>query len=99
MFGRQVMAEVPNDALVFVKGDRAVFGLWYFHFALNQRPDLVVIAEELLHFDWYQETLQDTYPMLTVPGPFPWPQNVADANPARPKCHVQYIDHAEIECK
>lgn len=97
-FGRQVMAEVPNDALVFVKGDRAIFGLWYFHFALNQRPDLVVIAEELLHFDWYQETLQDAYPGLIVPGPFPWSQNVADANPARPVCYVQYEEQTEIDC-
>ncbi len=99
MFGRQVMAEVPPDALVFVKGDRAIFTSWYFHYALKQRPDLVIIAEDLLHFDWYQETLQETYPMLTVPSPFPWPQNVADANPTRPVCYVQYVEQMEIECR
>ena len=97
-FGRQVMSEVPKDALVFVKGDEAVFTVWYFHFALGERPDLAVIAEELLHFDWYQETLRDSYPGLAVPGPFPWAQNIADANPAHPVCRVQYADRAEIEC-
>lgn len=98
-FGRQVMTEVPKDALVFAKGDRAVFTIWYFHFALGQRPDLVVIAEELLHFDWYQETLRDTYPTLDIPGPLPWSQDVADANPSRPVCHVQYVDQTEINCE
>jgi hypothetical protein len=98
MFGRQVMADVPHDALVFVKGDRAIFTSWYFHFALKQRPDLIIIAEELLHFDWYQETLQDTYPMLTVPGPFPWVRTIEDANPNRPVCYVQYTYQAEIIC-
>jgi len=99
MFGRQVMTEVPHDALVFVKGDRAIFTSWYFHFALKQRPDLIIIAEELLHFDWYQETLQDTYPMLAVPGPFPWVRNIEDANQNRPVCYVQYAEQAEIDCK
>lgn len=97
-FGRQVMAEVPKEALVFVRGDRAVFTVWYFHFALRQRPDLAVVAEELLHFDWYLETLADTYPDLDVPGPLPWAQNVADANPSRPVCYVQYASQAEIVC-
>lgn len=98
MFGRQVMSQVPRDALVFVKGDQAVFAVWYFHFALDERPDLVVIAEELLHFDWYQETLQDAYPALDIPGPLPWPQNIADANPNRQPCHVQYTDRAGVVC-
>lgn len=92
------MAEVPREALVFVRGDRAVFTVWYFHFALRQRPDVAVIAEELLHFDWYLETLADTYPDLDVPGSMPWAQNVADANPNRPVCSVQYVGRTEVFC-
>ncbi|GAB4458776.1 MAG: hypothetical protein Kow0070_12910 [Anaerolineales bacterium] len=98
MFGRQVMAEVPKDALVFVKGDRAVFALWYFHFALGQRPDVVVVAEELLHFDWYLETLHAAYPSLAFPAPLPWAQSLAAVNPNRAPCFVQYLDSAVIEC-
>jgi hypothetical protein len=98
-WGTQVMTDVPNDALVFVKGDRAVFGLWYFHFALEQRSDLIIVAEELLHFDWYQETLRDTYPSLDIPAPFPWPHNIIDANPTRPVCHIRLSEQLEIECK
>jgi hypothetical protein len=97
-FGRQVMSEVPNDALIFARGDRAVFTLWYFHFALEQRPDVIVIAEELLHFDWYLETLHSTYPLLVIPAALPWPETIAAANPQRPVCYVQYTDQPEIEC-
>ncbi|HAV78790.1 MAG TPA: hypothetical protein DCX53_15680 [Anaerolineae bacterium] len=98
MFGRQVMSGVQPDALVFVKGDKAVFTLWYFHFALNQRPDIIVIAEDLLHFDWYRETLRNTYSSLELSDQYPWVQSIANANPARTTCHVRYTDRAEIKC-
>ena len=98
-FGEQVMTEIPKDALVFVKGDRALFTTWYYHFALQERTDLVVIAEELLHFDWYQETLHDNYPSLKIPTPFLWSQTITDANPYRPACYVQHAEQTEIDCK
>jgi hypothetical protein len=97
-FGRKVLSVVPENAMIFAKGDRAVFTLWYFHFALRERPDLAVMASDLLHFDWYQENLQSTYPSLVVPGPFPWPETMTLANPSRPTCYVQYSGQTEIDC-
>lgn len=97
-FGRQVLSEVPKEALVFAKGDRAVFTLWYFHFALGQRPDVTVIAEELLHFDWYVETLRATYPDLIIPSPLPWVETLTAANPERAPCFVKHADEVTIEC-
>ncbi len=97
-FGKEVLATAPKNAIIFAKGDEAVFALWYFHFALKERPDLIVIAEDLLHFDWYQETLQNTYPSLLVPGPFPWPQTLAGVNPSNPICYVQYSNITELQC-
>ena len=97
-FGGEVLASLPQNALVFAKGDQAVFALWYFHFALGERPDLTVFATDLLHFDWYQETLQVTYPALVVPGPFPWPETIVRANPTRAICYVQYSGHPEMDC-
>jgi hypothetical protein len=99
-FGREVLSAAPENALIFAKGDRTVFTLWYYHFALSERPDLAVMASDLLHFDWYQETLQSTYPSLAVTGPFPWPGTIAAANPLRPACYVQYEDEdqPEIQC-
>ena len=98
VFGREVLSTAPENALIFAKGDQAIFAVWYFHFALKERPDLIVIATDLLHFEWYQETLQSTYPLLVLPEPFPWPATIEAANPALPVCSVENTGVAEIEC-
>ncbi|MEW5939485.1 MAG: hypothetical protein AB1750_07480, partial [Chloroflexota bacterium] len=97
-FGRAVLAEAPRDALVFARGDEAVFALWYFHFALGERPDMVVIASDLLHHAWYQDMLRAAYPNLVVPGPFPFEETLRLSNPTRPACYVEYAGRAEVEC-
>ncbi|HSL28956.1 MAG TPA: DUF2723 domain-containing protein [Anaerolineales bacterium] len=97
-FGGEVLSGVPEDAIVFAEGDPAVFTLWYFHFALGERPDVAVLAEDLLHFDWYQETLRSTYPSLVIPGPFPWPETIAATNPSRAVCEVRYANQTELFC-
>jgi hypothetical protein len=90
------MAQMPEDTLVFVQGDQAIFSLWYFHYALGQRADIAVIASELLPFGWYQDTLKATYPSLAVPGPLP--DALISANPDRPVCIVEYDGQAQIRC-
>ena len=97
-FGRQVLSAAPGNALIFAEGDRAVFSLWYFHFALGERADVAIVAVDLLHFDWYQENLRATYPSLVVPGPFPWPETLASANPSRAVCYAGYSDRTELNC-
>jgi hypothetical protein len=97
-FGREVLSAAPQDAIIFARGDQAIFTLWYFHFALGERRDVSVIASDLLHFDWYQENLRSVYPSLDVPDPFPWPETITSANPLRAVCYVQYIDRTEMDC-
>ena len=98
-FVKEVLAVAPENAIVFAEGDKAIFSLWYFHFALDERPDLNVLATDLLHYDWYQEMLGRTYPTLVLPGPFPWTSSVIAANTTRDVCYVQYYDRAEILCE
>jgi hypothetical protein len=83
---------------VFAQGDPAIFSLWYYHYALHERTDIAVIAIELLQFDWYQETLKATYPSLSVPEPYPYPDTLIAANPNRPVCIVEYEGQANIRC-
>jgi hypothetical protein len=97
-FGRSVLSIAPANALVFAEGDEAVFTLWYFQYALRERPDLAIVASDLLGFEWYLQTLHTTYPDLSLPGPFPFAETVVEANPGRPVCHVQYIQVPEINC-
>lgn len=97
-FGEQIMAQAPANALVFVQGDSAIFSLWYFHYALHERPDIVVVAADLLSFDWYQDVIRSTYPRLILPGQFPWPIVLEVTNPERPACFVQYTGRTEMQC-
>jgi Protein of unknown function (DUF2723) len=97
-FGMLVMSQIPEDTIVFAQGDPAIFSLWYYHYALHQRTDIAVIAIELLQFDWYQETLKATYPSLSVPEPYPYPDTLIAANPNRPVCIVEYEGQANIRC-
>lgn len=97
-FGREVLAAAPRNAMVFAREDHSVFTLWYFHFALGERPDLAIVAADLLHFDWYVETLKAQYPALEISAPLPWPETIIHDNPARPFCYVEYIDRTAMDC-
>lgn len=97
-FGEEVLARAPANAIVFAVGDKAIFTMWYFHYALQQRTDLVVVATDLLHFDWYQKTLGTNYPDLKLPGPFSFAETVMAANPDHPVCRIQYDRVAVIDC-
>jgi hypothetical protein len=98
-FGREVLSQAPRDAIIFAKGDKAIFTMWYFHFALGERTDLAIVSTDLLHLDWYQQNLHATYPDLQLPGPFPFAETLAALNPDRPVCFIQYIEEAQIQCR
>ncbi len=98
-FVKEVFAIVPENAIVFAEGDQAISALWYFHFALEERTDLIVLATDLLHYDWYQEAMKRVYPSLVLPGPFPWASTVVVANPTRDICYIQYDIQEEIFCE
>jgi hypothetical protein len=89
-FGARFVQTVPAGALVFASQDPEIFALEYFHHALGQRPDVVIINEGLLPFDWYLNTLRDTYPALNLPTVRPPAAfDFSAANPARPICHPE----------
>jgi hypothetical protein len=88
-FGQEVMSTLPKDALVFAEGDQAVLTLWYFHHALHKRPDLTVVATDLLQNEWYQETLRHNYPRLNLPNEFfMFTQEIIARNPDRIVCRI-----------
>jgi hypothetical protein len=97
-FGEDVLLRAPINAIVFAKGDRAVFTLWYYQFTLQDRLDLLIVASDLLPFEWYQKTLRSTYPDLNLPDPAPFSETVVVANPERPVCYIQYIQSEAINC-
>lgn len=97
-FGAQIMKSAPQDAILFVESDPYVFGLWYFHFGLKQRPDLTVIAADLLHFDWYAQNLAKQYPGVNWPEGLPWQQTITDSNPGRSVCVINDAQEERMLC-
>jgi hypothetical protein len=98
-FGAEVLSVAPDNGILFARGDEAIFALWYFHFALHKRPDLVVIASDLLTFDWYRQNLRNTYPSLRLPEPSTYPSDVLAANPLQPICYVEWNDYTKMTCE
>lgn len=98
-FGKHILELSPVNAMIFTKDDQSTFSLWYFHFAENQRPDIKVISEGLLGFDWYRQSLRTTYSSLRIPeisnlAPF----HLIDQNPDRPFCFIEYPKTMKINC-
>lgn len=98
-FVKDVFTIAPENAILFAEGDQAIFSLWYFHFALEERSDLIVLATDLLNYDWYLESMRKRYTPLELPGSFHWPSTVIAANPSRDICYVEYANRTVIRCQ
>ena len=96
-FAQTVLADVPEDAILVTRGDEPTFSLWYFHYALGQRPDIALISDDLFLQPWYQDTLKTTYPKLKLPDKFS-EQNLLELNPQRPVCILGTNLEPEFEC-
>lgn len=91
-FAETVIALAPPNAILFVDEDQEVFALWYYHYALKMRPDLKIVVEGLLSFEWYQHILYNTYPnlALTMNGKYNLSQGLLQLNPRFPACFVDW---------
>jgi hypothetical protein len=98
-FGQLVFDTVPENAMIFTKDDNTTFALWYFRFAAKKRLDSNVIAEGLLGFDWYRQSLRTTYPSLKIPEiPNLAPFHLINQNPGLPFCFIEYPETAKVNC-
>jgi hypothetical protein len=98
-FGRAVVENAPRDAMVFTRDDQSTFTLWYFHHALGEREDMRVIVVGLLQYDWYRQTLRNTYPDLNVSETQGLTaMQMALENPAHPYCAADASEEAEFQC-
>ncbi|PKO04203.1 MAG: hypothetical protein CVU41_18345 [Chloroflexi bacterium HGW-Chloroflexi-3] len=93
-YAEYLMEHLPENTILLTSEDRDSFPLWYYHFGLKQRSDLVVIVLPLSQFRWYQETLTHTYPEINFPDLISqtsnksgaWGESVPDLNPKLPVC-------------
>jgi len=99
-FGEQVMATAPEHAMIFTDGDKDSFTLWYYCYALKQRQDIAVIVTNLLPYDWYRSTLQNTYSTLIIPktASGTWESTLISSNNNRPICETIVVEQGQMHC-
>ena len=61
-YAEVTLANSPQGEIIYPQGDGETFALWFYHFGLGIRPDVKVISQDLLQYDWYRDGLRHTYP-------------------------------------
>jgi hypothetical protein len=93
-YAEAYLRDAPQGAFLLTTTDADTFPLWYEHYALGSRPDVVVIVLPLTQFAWYRETLAHTYldvswPPLESSESDDWGEGAVKLNPGRPVCRSQ----------
>ncbi len=58
-YARAVLEPLPADAVTFADGDEALFALWYYRYAMDERSArAVIVSQGLLQYDWYYDELR-----------------------------------------
>lgn len=99
-FAAEVLANAPQDAILFAHEDEDIFTLRYYTYALGQRPDLVILSEALIT-DWYRETMRQTYFDLSIPENNCYDcikRDIIAINP-RPVCDVVFDAEEILACQ
>ena len=66
-YGRQLLAQ-PEGALVLTQGDLIGNSTRALQACLKERPELRVVDQQLLTYDWYVPRLKKVMPELVLPG-------------------------------
>ncbi|MBU1547922.1 MAG: DUF2723 domain-containing protein [Proteobacteria bacterium] len=101
IFGQKVLAVAPSNALIFTTKDQDSFTLWYFQFVLNERPDIAILVEGLLPYQWYRDMLRYTYSSLVIPDQTNglWLYTIIEANASRPICKTSLEGSEVLLCR
>jgi len=101
-YASSVLTSAPRQAIVVTTSDLDSFPLWYYHYALGQRPDLVVIIDPMLDFSWYRENLRFVYPALRIPESTgtSWVDAIVSANRTHgPLCRTNVKVQPYLSCE
>jgi hypothetical protein len=86
----QHLQAAPPEAILLVSGEGSLFALWYFQHVEGQRPDLILLDENLFAFDWHRRQLQERYPTIAWPEAYDLEAVVREAE--RPICHLELLN-------
>ncbi len=80
-----IIAQAPARAVIITGQDRHTFALWVAVFVERPRPDIIVVDQDMLRFDWYRAALRRNFPLLNLAEPSTVDELI-EQNADRPLC-------------
>ena len=70
-YGRDLLQSTPPDGILLTKGDLSFNPVRYWQFCMNIRPDVIVLDQEMMGYDWNIDYLRQKYPASRTGLQFP----------------------------
>ncbi|XP_060700544.1 protein O-mannosyl-transferase TMEM260 isoform X2 [Hemiscyllium ocellatum] len=67
-FARNLLGSLPPNATILVRGDLPGNSLRYLHYCEGQRPDVSLVDQEMMTYNWYLPKLAKHLPHVHFPG-------------------------------
>ncbi|NWI99981.1 TM260 protein, partial [Crypturellus undulatus] len=67
-FARNLLSSMPTGAVVLLRGDLPGNALRYVHYCEGMRPDITLVDQEMMTYEWYLPKLAKHLPGIHFPG-------------------------------
>ncbi|XP_023557421.1 transmembrane protein 260 [Octodon degus] len=67
-FAKNLLDSMPHDAIILLRGDLPGNALRYMHYCEGLRPDISLVDQEMLTYDWYLPKVAKHLPGVRFPG-------------------------------
>uniref|UniRef100_A0A452IX30 Uncharacterized protein n=1 Tax=Gopherus agassizii TaxID=38772 RepID=A0A452IX30_9SAUR len=67
-FARNLLSSMPPDAIILLRGDLTGNSLRYLHYCEGMRPDVTLVDQEMMTYEWYLPKVAKHLPGISFPG-------------------------------
>ncbi|NXN50431.1 TM260 protein, partial [Rynchops niger] len=67
-FARNLLSSMPTGAVILLRGDLPGNALRYLHYCEGMRPDITLVDQEMMTYEWYLPKLAKHLPGVYFPG-------------------------------
>ncbi|XP_023989811.1 protein O-mannosyl-transferase TMEM260 isoform X2 [Physeter macrocephalus] len=67
-FAKNLLASMPHDAIILLRGDLPGNSLRYMHYCEGLRPDISLVDQEMMTYEWYLPKMAKHLPGVKFPG-------------------------------
>ncbi|XP_027426246.1 transmembrane protein 260 isoform X2 [Zalophus californianus] len=67
-FAKNLLASMPRDAIILLRGDLPGNSLRYMHYCEGLRPDISLVDQEMMTYEWYLPKMAKHLPGVSFPG-------------------------------